>query len=173
MTAQALIDLVHDHDRLRRDIVDLSWDRDRLRRENDELRGRLRSINPVLVENQPGTTMAMILARVVASVASRHGITIQKLRRGGRSRDMARIRSEAAWECRQVTPCPSLREIGRAVGLGDHSSVISAIGRHEKSRLQASTPSPSNPAGTGGAPASPVPSLPVPAGCATGEETKT
>lgn len=130
VTAQAIVDLVHE--------------RDRLRRENAELAERLRAVNPILVDVGPGSTMAMVLARVVAAVARRHRISAERLRTGGRLRALVLIRNEAAWECRQVTPRPILAEVARAVGLTDHSSVIYAIKRHaevlQRQAAQVSTP---------------------------------
>lgn len=87
-------------------------------------------------ETNPRETPENRCAVVIVDVAVERGVTVDKVKHGGRARGLVAIRHEAAWRCRQLKPTLSYPEIGRALGGMDHSSVIYAVRRHQR-RLDA------------------------------------
>jgi|SRR6185369_9600557 len=102
---------------------------------------------------------------IIDAVSDRHGLLPGDIRDSKRWPKLVRVRDEAIWEMRQLSPPVSYPNCARAVGLTNHTSAMSAFHRHA-CRLAASTPTPHpGPAGAGGAPptALPPPALPAPA----------
>lgn len=93
------------------------------------------------------------MREVVEKICQKHGVSVDYLREPDRHRERVMIRDEAIWELRRLAPPASYSEAGRAVGLTNHASAITAERRH-KARLRAqkrSEPSPKpSMAGAGG-----------------------
>lgn len=113
MTADGIIALVHELERTRQ--------------ERDVLKRRLSRIDPRL--SNPDREDPFVLTLV--AVAARHGVTVERLKYGGRSTSLSAVRHEAAWELRNLIPTPSYPDIAEALGMVNHTSALYGVRRHE------------------------------------------
>lgn len=71
------------------------------------------------------------LARVARTIGEENGYTLADLRAYCRTKDLARVRQEAMWACRQYTGA-SLTEIAHFFHRKDHTTVLHALRVVEK-----------------------------------------
>ena len=70
----------------------------------------------------------MTIHEIQAAVALRCGVTVLDLASRRQGQATYRPRQMAMWLARHLTPC-AMREIGRAFGGRDHTTVLHGIGR--------------------------------------------
>lgn len=97
------------------------------------------AINPYAAQLWPGLRVSYgrlapaeppTLEELLSHVSLKHGITVLDLKSARRTKPICIARHEMFWLARNFTTC-SLPQIGRAVGLRDHSTVLHGVRRHQ------------------------------------------